>query len=185
MISRSNIYQLGEYADHLKNLTKEDRASRFGHAATDHAIDQLILNMVYNPDDHQLWRYDGGIGWGHLAKGSDNHWELAVSVNSDSQGQGIGNKLISAMLTYAKFHGIEQIYMHCIYENKVIQHLAKKNDLVTRERGYGEQTAAIELGKPNIIENSEQLWKEQTEILNDIGKLRLKLTELWAKGLPF
>jgi hypothetical protein len=69
--------------------------------------------------------------------------------------------------------------MHCIEDNRVIQHLAQKHELKTRERGQGERTAAIEVPEPSFFENQQQLLKEQAEIVNEITRLRGKLTNLW------
>ena len=185
-VHHTNIYKIGDYSRHLKNLTPEDKISRFGYPANDHSIDQLVLNMCYHPQDHELWyaRDDGDrVGWGHMAKNSDDSWELAVSVNKDFQRQGIGNKLITEMLAWAKFHKINEVYMHCIEDNKVIQHLAGKNELKTRSRGDGERTASIEVPEPNFFEANTQLLKEQNEILNQINILRKKLTKLWLNPI--
>jgi GNAT superfamily N-acetyltransferase len=182
-IHHTNIYKISDYSRHLKALTPEDKVSRFGYPASDHSIDQMILSMCYNPHDHELWyaRDDGErVGWGHMARNADDSWELAVSVNKDYQRQGIGNQLITEMLAWAKFHKISEVYMHCIEDNKVIQHLASKNELKTRSRGDGERTAAIEIPEPSFLEANSQLWKEQKEIFNEFGKLRNRLTQLWA-----
>lgn len=182
-IHHTNIYKISDYSRHLKNLTPEDKASRFGYPASDFSIDQMILSMCYNPHDHELWyaRDDGErVGWGHMARNADDSWELAVSVNKDYQRQGIGNMLITEMLAWAKFHKISEVYMHCIEDNRVIQHLASKNELKTRSRGDGERTAAIEIPEPSFLEANSQLWKEQKEIFNEFGKLRNRLTQLWA-----
>jgi GNAT superfamily N-acetyltransferase len=182
-IHHTNIYKIGDYARHLKALSVEDKVSRFGYPASDHSIDQMVLTMCYNPKDHELWyaRDDGDrVGWGHMARNNDDSWELAVSVDKEYQRQGIGNQLITEMLTWAKFHKISEVYMHCIEDNRVIQHLASKNELKTRSRGDGERTAAIEVPTPSFMEANAQLWKEQKEIFNEFGKLRNRLTELWA-----
>ena len=182
-IHHTNIYKISDYSRHLKALEPEDKISRFGYPASDHSIDQMILSMCYNPADHELWyaRDDGDrVGWGHMARNADNSWEIAVSVSKDYQRQGIGNKLITEMLAWAKFHKISEVYMHCIEDNRVIQHLALKNELQTRSRGDGERTAAIEVPEPSFLEANTQLWKEQKEIFNEFGKLRNRLTQLWA-----
>ena len=183
---RTNIYKVNDYSRHLKNLTDEDKISRFGFLATDHMIDQLILGMCYNPSEHELWYArtdDTRVGWGHLARNPDNSWELAVSVDKEYQRQGVGNKLITEMLEFAKFHHITEIYMHCIEDNRAIQHLAEKHKLKTRERGCGERTATLEIPEPTLLETNNQLWKEQTEILKEMGKLRKRLTQLWTNPM--
>lgn len=182
-IHHTNIYKISDYARHLKALEFEDKVSRFGYPASDHSIDQMVLSMCYNPKDHELWyaRDDGDrVGWGHMARNADDSWELAVSVNKDYQRQGIGNMLINEMLAWAKFHKISEVYMHCIEDNRVIQHLASKNELKTRSRGDGERTASIEIPQPSFLEANSQLWKEQKEIFAEFGKLRNRLTQLWA-----
>lgn len=182
-IHHTNIYKIHDYSQHLKNLTIADKISRFGYQASDYSIDQMILSMCYNPSEHELWyarTEDQRVGWGHLAKNHDGSWELAVSVQNEYQRQGIGNQLINEMLEFAKFHKITEVYMHCIEDNRVIQHLANKNDLKTRQRGDGERIAALEIPEPTILEANTQLWKEQTEIFKEFGKLRNRLTQLWA-----
>lgn len=179
---RTNIYKINDYSRHLKNLTDEDKFSRFGYLISDQMIDQYILSMCYNPSEHELWyaRTDNTrVGWGHLARNPDNSWELAVSVDKEYQRQGVGDKLITEMLEFAKFHHIPEVYMHCIEDNRVIQHLASKHELKTRERGDGERTALLAIPEPSFFESNKQRLKEQAEIFKEMGKLRNRLTELW------
>lgn len=181
-IQHTNIYKIHDYSVHLKSLLDEDKFSRFGYVVKDQNIDQLILDMCYHPEDHELWYArtdDTRVGWGHMAKNSDGSWELAVSVQKDFQRQGIGNKLICEMLEWAKFHNVHEVFMHCIEDNKVIQHLALKNELKTKERGGGERTAAIEVPEPTFFETNTHLFKEQAEIMKDMAVLRQRLANLW------
>jgi GNAT superfamily N-acetyltransferase len=166
----------------LKNLSEDDRYSRFGYKASDYNIDQFILNMCYHPKDHELWfarNDEQRVGWGHMAKNQDGTWELAVSVDKEFQRQGVANMLMTEMIVWAKFHSIPEVYMHCIENNRVIQHLALKHELKTRDKGDGERTAAIEVPEPNFVEANTQLFKEQAEIVAEINRLRGKLANLW------
>lgn len=185
-IQHTNIYKITEYSRHLKNLTDGDRYSRFGYIISDYNIDKLILNMCYNPKDHELWYAKVGdvrVGWGHMAKNEDNSWELAVSVDHEYQRQGIGDQLISEMLTWAKFHQVSEVYMQCIEDNKVIQHLASKHDLKTKSRGAGERTAALEVPQANVFESNAQLWKEHNELMTEFARLRKRYKELWSNAI--
>jgi GNAT superfamily N-acetyltransferase len=182
-IHHGNVYNLVDYSNHLKNLTEQDKLSRFGYIANDHTIDKFILQLVYKHSLHELWyaTIDNNIvGWGHLANNNDGTWELAVSVDFDFQRQGIGSKLIGEMLAWAKFHHVKEVFMHCIEENQVIQHLAQKHSLKTRERGAGSRTAAIEVPKPNLLEANQQLWKESSEILEKYRSLNKQLADIWT-----
>ena len=182
-VVHTDLYSLVDYSKHLKNLPDDDKHSRFAARLTDFAIDQMILHMVYTPYNHELWyvRDHAGnyIGFGHMARNPDDSWELAVSVDKDHQRKGVGNKLIEEMLVWAKFHKIPEVYMQCIENNKVIQHLATKHELKTRERGYGERKAAIEVPEPSPVEFTSQLLKEQADIIQEITELRGKLIGLW------
>lgn len=186
-IKMVDITHLRDYSQHLKNLSPENKFSRFGHTASDHTIDSLMLQIAYNLDDHYFWvAYENNtqswkeefVGWGHLAKDGDS-WELAVSVNSDKQQMGIGNSLISEMLTWAKVHHVHEVYMHCIEDNKIIQHLATKHKLKTRERSHGERTSAIELPEPSFLEVNRQRWVEHTALMEEYQDLRKRMTDLW------
>lgn len=182
-VTRTSLYYLSGYAKHLKAMPPEDRNSRFGSAITDYGIDQIMLQMAYRPDDHNLWIAQDGegeiIGWGHMAQSFPSVWELAVSVEKAHQRKGVGDFLITEMLEWAKFHKIHEVFMHCIEDNKVIQHLAAKHELKTIERGYGERTAAIELPPASFTEMNEQFLKEQLEIRTEIGRLYKRLAEMW------
>ena len=185
-IQHTSIYKIYEYSQHLKNLPDEDKFSRFGYIASNHAIDQFILNMCYRHGDHELWYArtdDRRIGWGHMAKNEDGSWELAVSVDHEFQRQGIGGRLIAEMLEWAKFHHISEVCMHCIEDNKVIQHLALKHDLKTKSKGAGERTAAIQVPEANVFETNAQLWKEHNEIMTEFSRLRKRYNELWKEAI--
>ena len=183
-IKRTNALRLKEYSQHLKQLPEDDKRSRFGITTGDYAIDQFMLSMAYNPKDHFLWYAEieqKAVGWGHLAKMDQERWELAVSVDQKHQRKGVGNKLIVEMLNWAKFHNVVEIYMNCIEDNRVIQHLASKHNLKVINKSNGERTVAISVPEPSIFEQSNHLLKEQAEIINDFAELRDRLFKLWTK----
>jgi len=181
-IKHSTIEFLDLYAQHLKNLDDEDRYTRFGYSATPATIDSLILNILYNQDNHHIFTYavEGKIlGFGHLAKdGTD--WELAVSVEKSFQGQGIADSLMSHMISWGKTHGVNAVYMHCITENQRIQHLAKKHGLKTIDRSGRDITAQVELPKPTIVDYATELYQEQTELAKDIVRLQKTWLKNWT-----
>ena len=68
--------------------------------------------------------------------------------------------------------------MHCIEDNKVIQHLAAKHKLTIRERSQGERTAALELPDPSWFDINSQYWKEYSKLFDDFAELRQRATKL-------
>lgn len=186
ILHHTNIYKIKEYSDHLKRLSEQDKISRFGYLVRDEGIDKLALSMVYDCSNHELWYAELNkeiVGWGHLAKNDDDSWELAVSVESEHQRKGVAKELIKEMLTWAKVRHVHEVFMHCIEDNTVIQHLTNKFGLKTRYRGGGERTASLIVPGPTFFELTSQQLKEQTEILTEMSMLRKRLARLWTGSL--
>jgi GNAT superfamily N-acetyltransferase len=181
-IQHTRIEYLAEYAQHLKSLSDEDRYTRFGYAASTQAIDQMILNIVYNQADHHIFTYytDSKIvGFGHLAR-EESDWELAVSVDREYQGRGIADELMSHMISWGKTHGVEIVYMHCITENQKIQHLARKHGLKTWDRSGHELTARVQLPEPTVFDYTANFVREQGELAADMVKLQRAWLKNWT-----
>lgn len=181
-IQHSRIEHIAEYAQHLKNLSDEDRYTRFGYAASAQAIDQMILNIVYNQADHHIFTYytDSKIvGFGHLAR-EESDWELAVSVDREYQGRGIADELMNHMISWGKTHGVEIVYMHCITENQKIQHLARKHGLKTWDRSGHELTARVQLPEPTVFDYTANFVREQGELAADMVKLQRAWLKNWT-----
>ena len=182
-IRKETAVVLHQYARHLKNLPPEDRYTRFGYSVKDEIIDQVILDMLYHPNDHHLFVAESNdqiLGFGHLARQSAD-WELAVSVDRSAQGQGVGNALMHEMIKWGKLHGIHSVFMHCITENKKIQHLARKYGLRTVERCGAEVTAQVELPDPTIIDYTRNYLEEQRDLIAQMTELQQKF---WASLSP-
>lgn len=178
-VQHSSIEVLDAYGRHLKNLSDDDRYTRFCYNIKNEHIDQLILNILYNQQEHHLFTAtleDKIVGFGHLAR-EGNDWELAVSVDSDLQGQGIGDKIMSFMIPWAKIHGVHNVFMHCITKNQKIQHLAVKHGLRTVERDGGEITSKVELPKATAVEYTAEFLKEQRELFDQIQNLQHQMVQ--------
>jgi GNAT superfamily N-acetyltransferase len=184
-IQHSKIERLSEYAAHLKQLNDDDRYTRFGYAARPENIDRIILDILYNPNNHHIFTYyqdDHIVGFGHLAREGDD-WELAVSVEEEYQGAGIADALMSYMIAWGKTHGVEVVYMHCITDNKKIQHLARKHGLRAVERNNSDITARVQLPKATVVDYTSSLMQEQTELAGNIVKLQRNWIRKWFQPL--
>ena len=168
---------LADYAQHLKNLSPEDRYTRFCYAIKDHGIDQFVLSILYNLNDHIIFAavVDGvRIGYSHLARdGSD--WELAVSVDREFQGQGTADRLMKHAIDWGKTHGIHTVYMHCISQNTKIQHLARKHGLQIIDRDGGEITSRVELPEATPLDYTTNFLQEQKALYDQINALQKKM----------
>lgn len=179
-IQYTTVEVLGDYAQHLKDLPPQDRATRFGYAASNYNIDQLILSMLYHPEDHHLFvaRQDkDAIGFTHLAR-CDHGWELAVSVASEYQGQGIANQLMIHTIGWARTHGVHSLFMHCIRNNQLIQHLATKHGLHVIERSGIDITAQVTLPPATTSDYTVDFVQEQQRLLDQM----LALHQQWLSN---
>lgn len=182
-IQHSDITALAGYATHLKNLSDADRYTRFCYAIKDENIDQFILSMLYNADDHHLFTAEIDntvVGFGHLAReGTD--WELAVSVDGKYQGQGVADQLMDFMIDWGKTRGIHSVFMHCITQNQKIQHLARKHGLRMVERDGAEVTSRVDLPLPTPMDYTAEFLREQRELLEQMTDIQRRM---WANLNP-
>ncbi len=176
-IQHADVSVLAEYAQHLKNLSEADRYTRFCYAIKDENIDQFILTILYNPDDHHLFTaeiQDNIVGFGHLAREGDD-WELAVSVDSQHQGKGVADNIMNHMIDWGKTRGIHSVFMHCITQNQKIQHLARKHGLRMVDRDGAEVTSKVDLPPPTPLDYTAQFLQEQQTILEQIVDLQRRM----------
>lgn len=176
-IQHADISVLADYASHLKNLSESDRYTRFCYNIKDENIDQFILSILYNADDHHLFTAevdDKLVGFGHLAREGSN-WELAVSVNGNCQGQGVANSIMDFMIDWGTTRGVHSVFMHCITQNAKIQHLARKHGLRMVERDGAEVTSRVDLPPPTPLDYTAQFLQEQQMILEQIVDLQRRM----------
>lgn len=176
-IQHADVTVLAQYARHLKNLSEADRYTRFCYNIKDEAIDQFILSMLYNAEDHHLFTAeinDCIVGFGHLAREGDN-WELAVSVDGKYQGQGVADSIMNVMIDWGKTRGIHSVFMHCITQNTKIQHLARKHGLRMVERDGSEVTSRVDLPKPTPMDYTAEFIREQRELLEQMTDIQRRM----------
>lgn len=182
-IYNADVSALGDYAQHLKGLSGSDRYTRFCYNIKDAGIDQFILSILYNPNDHVLFTAevdDAVVGFGHLAREGDD-WELAVSVDEKYQGQGIADRLMNHMIVWGKTHGIHSVFMHCITQNTKIQHLARKHGLRIVDRDGTEITGKVDLPMPTPLDYTADFIREQKELLTQMTDIQRRM---WANLNP-
>jgi len=182
-IQHADISALAAYAIHLKNLTEADRYTRFCYNIKDEAIDQFILSILYHADDHHLFTATIGdtiVGFGHLAREGDD-WELAVSVDSTCQGQGVANNIMDYMIDWGTTRGVHSVFMHCITQNAKIQHLARKHGLRMVERDGAEVTSRVDLPPATPMNYTADFIREQKDLLDQMTDIQRRM---WANLNP-
>ena len=132
MIARKlNILDLDKLVKHLCKLQGEDRRLRFGVNLTDEAIKNYV-DKSFNDDKSQWFGCDSDgniVSACHVAI-YNNEGELGCSVDSEYRGHGLAQEMFDRAVTYLRAHDIKEVYMHCLTENQVMKHIAKKHDMV-------------------------------------------------------
>lgn len=177
IIEKQKSNKLKEYSNHLKRLSQQDRYTRFGSSIRNDGIDNFILSILYNLEKHHIFaaiEADNILGYVHLAQIKDSAWELAISVDGEYQGRGVGNKLMTYAISWAKTQGIESMFMHCITDNKKIQHLASKHGLKTIERDGADITSMVKLPASSKLDNLKLFFNNRPQIVRKIMSLQTK-----------
>ncbi|MFI4987290.1 MAG: GNAT family N-acetyltransferase [Alphaproteobacteria bacterium] len=115
---------------HLLRLDEESRRRRFfGHVA-DVVIEDYCGNVLSTAYPILGCFVDGvlrGVAELRPYGASDTHKaEVAVSVEREFQGQGIGTELVRALIVLARNRSIRVLYMSCLRENGAMQAIARK-----------------------------------------------------------
>lgn len=124
---------------HLRTLPPEDRRLRFGSYMNDAALEHYVNGIdfahdmvfgIYGPDMSLT-------GMAHLALDREHQCaELGLSVEPASRGRGYGLALLSRGKLSAVTHGYTTLFMHCLAENRIMIHLARKAGLrLVTDRG--------------------------------------------------
>jgi RimJ/RimL family protein N-acetyltransferase len=93
----------------------------------------------------------------HVSLNRDNNSaEMGCTVSPDYRDQKIGQELFTRGITWARMAGAEHVFMHCLSENKVIQHIAKKGGMTVVTLDPSEKESTIQV-KQNRFEAG---WKD-------------------------
>ena len=136
-----------EYAGWMKSQSTASRNIFFGYQASDENIDALVAGIVAKPQGHYFLVLEQGghwIGTLHIAELGNNDIEFGFMLDADHRGQGLGDRLMDEGLTWARNRGYDEVFLHCVANNKPIQFLCHKHGLeVTTEYGESETKAKI------------------------------------------
>jgi RimJ/RimL family protein N-acetyltransferase len=145
--------EAGQVLRHLQALSPEDRTLRFGAAANDAALERYVDSIDFTRDTvFGLFEPEAALlGVAHLALGRDGAAaELGLSVTQQRRGAGYGYALLSISASHAGRLGLRRLYLHCLAENSVMIHLARKAGMtVVREHAEAGAHLALQPQAPH------------------------------------
>lgn len=159
--------------DFLKSLSSESRAIYFGTSVSDDYIDGLIDRVSHAPLDHQfLVAQDQGqiVGMIHVAVIDSRSVELAISVAEHCRRQGVGDRLMTEILVWARNRLFTNIYLHCLQRNVAVRRLCERHHLSVHNDS-GDSEAEAHLPPPSFY----TLFKETEKNIGDLMIMSMSL----------
>jgi GNAT superfamily N-acetyltransferase len=157
--------EYGDYAAHLKKLSKHDRVLRFCQPVTDRWIDRFVASIGQDAESIVLGHYDSELGLDGaldvaLVERDDGRFaETGLSVLPEARHRGIGFHLLQRGLLWARNRGASRYYSLCTAGNQIMFKLA---------RAYQMQVSFSDEGVEGIIAvNPLTLRSLSLEILED------------------
>jgi GNAT superfamily N-acetyltransferase len=119
--------ELPNYVEHLLRLDSADRRMRFGFPIGDTGMRALVQRIDLRTG-HILALFDDidVVAAAHIGRASDDVAELALSVDREWRGRGVGSELFARAVLWARNRGIRQAIVYCLSENQAMRHIVRK-----------------------------------------------------------
>ena len=165
-------FQREEIVRHLQRLSPHDRRLRFGTYVNDAAVERYVTNIDF-ARDKVFGIFDPDlklVGVAHLALEPDGGTaELGLSVDPAHRGKGFGCTLLNRGRLHAQNLGYKKLYMHCLAENQIMIHLARKTGMqVVTE--YGEADAHMTLREATYGDHAQEFLGDQVALIDYLLK---------------
>ena len=157
MIPRKMMFEEdeGKIYDHFYNdIVGDDRYLRFGMVASDDYLQNYLIKSYENFGTENMWfiAENGGkvVGTVHVNIDDKGTAEMGFTVSPGFRGAGIAQNLFYRGSTWAAMKGAKTIFTHCLSQNKVMQHIAKKNGMSIITLDASEKEASIKVTKGSL-----------------------------------
>ncbi|MDB5808756.1 MAG: GCN5-related N-acetyltransferase [Betaproteobacteria bacterium] len=161
---------------HLQTLSSEDRRLRFGTYMLDMALEQYVdrIDLAHDKVFGVFGRDMSLLGMAHLALDRNRRYaELGLSVEPAHRGHGHGLLLLNRAKLSAVTRGYTTLFMHCLAENKIMIHLARKAGLkLVAEQG--EIDAHLELESTSHAALAREALEDQIAFADLMFKQQFK-----------
>src|SRR5438067_12291294 len=156
----------GELHRHFLQLSPEDLRLRFGTVLSAEAIVNYVDGIDFDVDA-VLGVYGDELelaGVAHVAFSHDLA-ELGVSVLEDQRGRGLGGALFTRAVEHARNRFVTRQFMHCLTENALIMHLARKSGMAICVDA-GEADAFLQLPPANPASVTGEFVEQRLALLD-------------------
>lgn len=179
----------------MMDIVSEDRRLRFGYQATDDGIKEYIDkslehfgidNMWFIVDVSAVDRYAGRkiIATCHVSINHEtNTAEMGCTVSPNCRNKKIGQELFNRGITWARMAGAENVFMHCLSENKVIQHIAQKGGMTVVTIDPSEKESTIQVKQNRFEAGFKDYIMDQIAIYDMAIRQQAFFAKKFMKGL--
>lgn len=138
--------------EHLLSLQGEDRRLRFGAMVSDNFIENYVHSSFNTTSKWFGCEEDGRIVSACHAAVFNNDAELGCSVDKEYRGHGLAQLMFDRAVTWLRTQGIKEVFMHCLTENQIMRHIARKNEMaVVSEDGETDAVVGIQPATPATL----------------------------------
>lgn len=172
VVQKLVAFQRNEITRHLLQLSEEDRRLRFGAPVADAAVERYVREIDFGRDkvfgvlEHDLTL--SGVAHLALDAGTDSA-ELGISVLPGHRGRGYGYALLARAKLHAGNLAYKKLYMHCLAENGVMIHLARRAGMTVVTES-GETDAHVALGGGPLTDYTREAIHDQIALVDYLFK---------------
>lgn len=161
--------------EHLQKLQGEDRRLRFGGLVSDEYIASYVESTCGSHDNKWFGveEDDKIVAACHTAIMHDELAELGCSVDEDYRGKNLAQLMFDRAITWLRTKGIKDVCMHCLAENAVMKHIARKNDMAVVTE-FGESDANVHLSPPTPMVHIVDAYADRMAIYDMVYKNNIK-----------
>jgi RimJ/RimL family protein N-acetyltransferase len=120
----------------------------------------------------------------HVAMNREtNTAEMGCTVSPDYRNQKIGQELFNRGITWARMAGAENVFMHCLSENRAIQHIAKKGGMTVVTIDPSEKESTIQIKQNRFEAGFKDMVMDQIAIYDASIRQQQFFAKKFMKGL--
>ena len=172
----------------MNDIVNNDRRLRFGYEAPDTSVKKYIEESLNDYGYVNMWFVvEDGIkivATCHVAMNREtNTAEMGCTVSPDYRNQKIGQELFNRGITWARMAGAENVFMHCLSENRAIQHIAKKGGMTVVTIDPSEKESTIQIKQNRFEAGFKDMVMDQIAIYDASIRQQQFFAKKFMKGL--
>lgn len=170
------------------DIVENDRRLRFGYEAPDDTVKKYIeeslqsygyINMWFVVEDESKI-----VATCHVAMNREtNTAEMGCTVSSDYRNKKIGQELFNRGITWARMAGAENVFMHCLSENRAIQHIAQKGGMTVVTIDPSEKESTIQIKQNRYEAGFKDYVMDQIAIYDSAIRQQQFFAKKFMKGM--